>query len=134
MCVTVLSSFPQQSPVRLQCVHALQGLYQEKEFIGRLELFTSRFKVRRPSGLDSHLILTHLFSFAFPPVCLSVCLSHHPFNLLFQLSELLLFRCILISHFTVFSAPPPISFPIFLSRLSHLLLWPPFVWACVWVH
>uniref|UniRef100_A0A3Q0R314 SCD domain-containing protein n=1 Tax=Amphilophus citrinellus TaxID=61819 RepID=A0A3Q0R314_AMPCI len=34
-----------QSPVRLQCVRALQGLYQEKEFIGRLELFTSRFKV-----------------------------------------------------------------------------------------
>ncbi|KAM6952951.1 cohesin subunit SA-2 [Lycodopsis pacificus] len=35
-----------QSPVRLQCVRALQGLYQEKEFIGRLELFTSRFKDR----------------------------------------------------------------------------------------
>uniref|UniRef100_A0A3P9PGB2 SCD domain-containing protein n=1 Tax=Poecilia reticulata TaxID=8081 RepID=A0A3P9PGB2_POERE len=35
-----------QSPVRLKCVHALQGLYQEKEFIGRLELFTSRFKER----------------------------------------------------------------------------------------
>uniref|UniRef100_A0A7N6BQA4 Cohesin subunit SA n=1 Tax=Anabas testudineus TaxID=64144 RepID=A0A7N6BQA4_ANATE len=35
-----------QSPVRLQCVRALQGLYQEKEFIGRLELFTSRFKER----------------------------------------------------------------------------------------
>eukprot|EP00064_Thunnus_orientalis_P013981 superscaffoldBa00002361_g14022 len=33
-----------QSPVRLQCVRALQGLFQEKEFIGRLELFTSRFK------------------------------------------------------------------------------------------
>ncbi|KAF3838690.1 hypothetical protein F7725_010458 [Dissostichus mawsoni] len=33
-----------QSPVRLQCVRALQALYQEKEFIGRLELFTSRFK------------------------------------------------------------------------------------------
>lgn len=55
-CVTVLSSFPQQSPVRLQCVRALQGLYQEKDFIGRLELFTSRFKVRDPSGLCSHLI------------------------------------------------------------------------------
>ncbi|XP_070769672.1 cohesin subunit SA-1-like [Enoplosus armatus] len=35
-----------QSPVRLQCVRALQGLYQENEFIGRLELFTSRFKER----------------------------------------------------------------------------------------
>ncbi|XP_028271897.1 cohesin subunit SA-1 [Parambassis ranga] len=35
-----------QSPVRLQCVRALQGLYQEKEFIGRLELFTNRFKKR----------------------------------------------------------------------------------------
>ncbi|XP_015243127.1 PREDICTED: cohesin subunit SA-3 [Cyprinodon variegatus] len=35
-----------QSQVRLQCVRALQGLYQEKEFIGRLELFTSRFKER----------------------------------------------------------------------------------------
>ncbi|KAJ0049771.1 hypothetical protein NL108_003532, partial [Boleophthalmus pectinirostris] len=36
----------QQSPVRLQCVRALKGLYREKEFIGRLELFTSRFKER----------------------------------------------------------------------------------------
>uniref|UniRef100_A0A3P8RZA2 Cohesin subunit SA n=1 Tax=Amphiprion percula TaxID=161767 RepID=A0A3P8RZA2_AMPPE len=35
-----------QGPVRLQCVRTLQGLYQEKEFIGRLELFTSRFKER----------------------------------------------------------------------------------------
>uniref|UniRef100_A0A3Q2QQQ3 Cohesin subunit SA n=1 Tax=Fundulus heteroclitus TaxID=8078 RepID=A0A3Q2QQQ3_FUNHE len=35
-----------QSPVRLRCVRALQGLYQQKEFIGRLELFTSRFKER----------------------------------------------------------------------------------------
>ncbi|KAM7389145.1 hypothetical protein PAMP_023139 [Pampus punctatissimus] len=35
-----------QSPVRLQCVRTLQGLFQEKEFIGRLELFTSRFKER----------------------------------------------------------------------------------------
>ncbi|KAK5864520.1 hypothetical protein PBY51_015757 [Eleginops maclovinus] len=35
-----------QSPVRLQCVLALQALYQEEEFIGRLELFTSRFKER----------------------------------------------------------------------------------------
>uniref|UniRef100_A0A672GYI6 Stromal antigen 3 n=1 Tax=Salarias fasciatus TaxID=181472 RepID=A0A672GYI6_SALFA len=38
--------YDKQSPVRLQCVRALQGLYQEKEFIGRLELFTSRFKER----------------------------------------------------------------------------------------
>ncbi|XP_036932319.1 cohesin subunit SA-1 isoform X2 [Acanthopagrus latus] len=38
--------YDKQSPVRLQCVHALQGLYQEKEFIGRLEFFTSRFKER----------------------------------------------------------------------------------------
>ncbi|KAM3833848.1 cohesin subunit SA-2-like [Diretmus argenteus] len=35
-----------QSPVRLQCVLALQMLYQEKDFIGFLELFTSRFKER----------------------------------------------------------------------------------------
>ncbi|XP_062332798.1 cohesin subunit SA-3 isoform X2 [Osmerus eperlanus] len=35
-----------QGLVRLQCVRALQGLYQEKDFIGRLELFTSRFKER----------------------------------------------------------------------------------------
>ncbi|XP_027864003.1 cohesin subunit SA-1 [Xiphophorus couchianus] len=38
--------YDKQSPVRLQCVRALQGLYQEKEFIGRLELFTNRFKER----------------------------------------------------------------------------------------
>ncbi|XP_041652997.1 cohesin subunit SA-1 [Cheilinus undulatus] len=38
--------YDKQGPVRLQCVRALQGLYQEKEFIGRLELFTSRFKER----------------------------------------------------------------------------------------
>ncbi|XP_030621225.1 cohesin subunit SA-1 [Chanos chanos] len=35
-----------QAPVRLQCVLALQRLYQEKDFIGRLELFTSRFRER----------------------------------------------------------------------------------------
>ncbi|KAJ8246867.1 hypothetical protein GJAV_G00256240 [Gymnothorax javanicus] len=35
-----------QGMVRLQCVLALQGLYQESEFIGRLELFTNRFKER----------------------------------------------------------------------------------------
>lgn len=35
-----------QSPVRVKCVRGLQALYQEKEFIGRLELFTSRFKER----------------------------------------------------------------------------------------
>uniref|UniRef100_A0A3B3CAN2 SCD domain-containing protein n=1 Tax=Oryzias melastigma TaxID=30732 RepID=A0A3B3CAN2_ORYME len=38
--------FDKQSAVRLQCVRALQGLYKEEEFIGRLELFTSRFKER----------------------------------------------------------------------------------------
>uniref|UniRef100_A0AAQ4RGY4 Cohesin subunit SA n=1 Tax=Gasterosteus aculeatus aculeatus TaxID=481459 RepID=A0AAQ4RGY4_GASAC len=38
--------YDKQSPVRLRCVRALQALYQEKEFIGRLELFTSRFKER----------------------------------------------------------------------------------------
>ncbi|XP_036403583.1 cohesin subunit SA-1 [Megalops cyprinoides] len=35
-----------QGAVRLQCVRALQGLYREEDFIGRLELFTSRFKER----------------------------------------------------------------------------------------
>ncbi|XP_061895568.1 cohesin subunit SA-1 [Entelurus aequoreus] len=35
-----------QSLVRLKCVRSLQALYQEEEFIGRLELFTSRFKER----------------------------------------------------------------------------------------
>ncbi|XP_051929208.1 cohesin subunit SA-1 [Hippocampus zosterae] len=35
-----------KSMVRLQCVRNLQGLYVEEEFIGRLELFTSRFKKR----------------------------------------------------------------------------------------
>lgn len=55
-CVTALCSLLQQSPVRLQCVRALQGLYRETEFIGRLELFTGRFKVRSPSGRCSYLI------------------------------------------------------------------------------
>lgn len=35
----------QQASVRLQCVLSLQKLYVEESFIGRLELFTSRFKV-----------------------------------------------------------------------------------------
>ncbi|KAG5270479.1 hypothetical protein AALO_G00193090 [Alosa alosa] len=35
-----------QPVVRLRCVKALQRLHEEKEFIGRLELFTSRFKER----------------------------------------------------------------------------------------
>ncbi|XP_017309169.1 cohesin subunit SA-1 isoform X4 [Ictalurus punctatus] len=35
-----------QASVRLQCVLSLQKLYEEKSFIGRLELFTSRFKER----------------------------------------------------------------------------------------
>ncbi|KAM4621914.1 cohesin subunit SA-1 [Polymixia lowei] len=38
--------YDKQGSVRLQCVRALQGLYQEKDFIGRLELFTGRFKER----------------------------------------------------------------------------------------
>ncbi|KAG7269026.1 hypothetical protein CRUP_010741 [Coryphaenoides rupestris] len=33
-----------QAVVRLQCVCALQALYQERDFLGRLEFFTSRFK------------------------------------------------------------------------------------------
>ncbi|KAJ8389253.1 hypothetical protein AAFF_G00121180 [Aldrovandia affinis] len=35
-----------EGAVRVRCLHALQGLYQEKDFIGHLELFTSRFKER----------------------------------------------------------------------------------------
>ncbi|XP_062405700.1 cohesin subunit SA-1 [Sardina pilchardus] len=35
-----------QPVVRLRCVKALQRLHEEKDFIGRLELFTSRFKER----------------------------------------------------------------------------------------
>ncbi|XP_058653102.1 cohesin subunit SA-1 isoform X2 [Onychostoma macrolepis] len=35
-----------QAAVRLQCVSTLQKLYVEKDFISRLELFTSRFKER----------------------------------------------------------------------------------------
>ncbi|XP_060757256.1 cohesin subunit SA-1 [Neoarius graeffei] len=35
-----------QASVRLQCVLSLQKLYVEESFIGRLELFTSRFKER----------------------------------------------------------------------------------------
>ncbi|CAL8271397.1 unnamed protein product, partial [Boreogadus saida] len=35
-----------QSVVRLQCVRALQALYQERDFLGRLEFFTNRFKER----------------------------------------------------------------------------------------
>ncbi|KAI4871356.1 hypothetical protein NFI96_026581 [Prochilodus magdalenae] len=35
-----------QASVRMQCVLTLQKLYEEKDFIGRLELFTSRFKER----------------------------------------------------------------------------------------
>ncbi|KAJ8014700.1 hypothetical protein DPEC_G00018370 [Dallia pectoralis] len=35
-----------QASVRLKCVRALQGLYKEEDLIGRLELFTSRFKER----------------------------------------------------------------------------------------
>ncbi|XP_062874982.1 cohesin subunit SA-3 isoform X2 [Trichomycterus rosablanca] len=35
-----------QASVRMQCVLALQKLYEEKSFISRMELFTSRFKER----------------------------------------------------------------------------------------
>ncbi|XP_048044969.1 cohesin subunit SA-2 isoform X1 [Megalobrama amblycephala] len=35
-----------QAAVRLRCVLTLQKLYEEKDFISRLELFTSRFKER----------------------------------------------------------------------------------------
>ncbi|XP_053735252.1 cohesin subunit SA-1 isoform X2 [Synchiropus splendidus] len=38
--------YDKRNVVRLQCVKVLQGLYQNIEFIGRLELFTSRFKER----------------------------------------------------------------------------------------
>ncbi|XP_056456548.1 cohesin subunit SA-3 isoform X2 [Gadus chalcogrammus] len=38
--------FDKQSVVRLQCVRALQALYQERDFLGRLEFFTNRFKER----------------------------------------------------------------------------------------
>uniref|UniRef100_A0A3Q3KCE5 SCD domain-containing protein n=1 Tax=Monopterus albus TaxID=43700 RepID=A0A3Q3KCE5_MONAL len=44
--------YDKQNAVRLKCVRALQGLYQEKEFIGRLELFTSRFKVSMSADKD----------------------------------------------------------------------------------
>uniref|UniRef100_A0A8C6KDE9 Stromal antigen 3 n=1 Tax=Nothobranchius furzeri TaxID=105023 RepID=A0A8C6KDE9_NOTFU len=66
-----------QSPVRLQCVRALQGLYKEKEFIGRLELFTSRFKVsmvldKDPDVAVEVLSLSHMVSLCF---CLCACSS-----------------------------------------------------------
>ncbi|KAL4631142.1 cohesin subunit SA-1-like [Arapaima gigas] len=35
-----------QAVVRQQCLHSLEALYMEKDFVGRLELFTSRFKER----------------------------------------------------------------------------------------
>ncbi|CAL8262557.1 unnamed protein product [Lota lota] len=38
--------YDKQGVVRLQCVCALQALYQEKDFLGRLEFFASRFKER----------------------------------------------------------------------------------------
>ena len=61
-CVCVCVCVPQQGVVRLQCVRALQGLYQEKDFIGRLELFTSRFKVGLPSEQTSLTPLSHSLS------------------------------------------------------------------------
>ena len=42
--------------MRLQSVKALQGLYEEREFIGRLELFTSRFKVTSSTPLTPGLL------------------------------------------------------------------------------
>lgn len=39
-------SLQQQGEVRLKCLTALQGLYYNRELNAKLELFTSRFKVR----------------------------------------------------------------------------------------
>lgn len=41
-----LCSLHQQGEVRLKCLTALQGLYYNRELNAKLELFTSRFKVR----------------------------------------------------------------------------------------
>lgn len=41
-----LCSPQQQGEVRLKCLTALQGLYYNRELNAKLELFTSRFKVR----------------------------------------------------------------------------------------
>lgn len=110
--------------MRLQCVRALQGLYQEKEFIGRLELFTSRFKVRHPSGLDSaHLILlVSLFSFSL----LTVCLSQHLLLIYcFSFFYCFYFVVCLCLPSQYFVPPPCIFFPfeVFFFHHSCLLLW-----------
>lgn len=107
---------PQQSPVRLQCVRALQGLYQEREFIGRLELFTNRFKVRHPPGLASFSS-----SFFLP---LSVCLSVSAFvlNVLFQLFILFPFCCLSCFSAQCFVPLSSISLPLFFTH-SLLLLY-----------
>lgn len=52
--VTLFLSPSQQGEVRLKCLTALQGLYHNRELNAKLELFTSRFKVREPSGEASH--------------------------------------------------------------------------------
>jgi hypothetical protein len=36
----------QHREVRLKCLKALEGLYSNRELTARLELFTSRFKVK----------------------------------------------------------------------------------------
>uniref|UniRef100_A0AAY5KN03 Cohesin subunit SA n=1 Tax=Esox lucius TaxID=8010 RepID=A0AAY5KN03_ESOLU len=53
-----------QASVRLQCVRALQGLYKETDFIGRLELFTSRFKVGLPVYLFVCVFISCLPSYS----------------------------------------------------------------------
>lgn len=52
--VPLVLSPSQQGEVRLKCLTSLQGLYYNRELNAKLELFTSRFKVREPSGEASH--------------------------------------------------------------------------------
>uniref|UniRef100_A0AAY5KPW9 Cohesin subunit SA n=1 Tax=Esox lucius TaxID=8010 RepID=A0AAY5KPW9_ESOLU len=66
-----------QASVRLQCVRALQGLYKETDFIGRLELFTSRFKV----GLPVYLFVC-VFISCLPSYSIVLSVSPTPFPLL----------------------------------------------------
>ena len=113
--------------MRLQCVRALQGLYQEKEFIGRLELFTNRFKVRHPSGRTLASFNAWFFPLFFQTVCLPVCLSQH-LSLIYCFSFLSCFHFVaclcLPSHF--FCAHPPyisMPFQFFFFHHSCLLLW-----------
>lgn len=46
--VSILLVFPphQHREVRLKCLKALKGLYGNRDLTARLELFTSRFKVK----------------------------------------------------------------------------------------